>query len=539
MNWKHYKALSPKEKQKETFYIVGLDLGNETSGIAFYNLHENAPEPIDLSGGYGKPSIPTVMQYIPETKEWVFGEYAILNQGSGMEITIDSIVQRLGRFDYIEIDHKTVSIASILGIFIKELLGSVRNINPRAEIVGIVAAIQDQLSPEAQDELKRAFKHAGYEKELIALVPSRECVLAHHYSSFHPSINEKLLLIDYGSRGVRGGVYEIKNNAAQSDNRLEASEMGASGSKQIAVKALSNLFDEEIGNSKILADVHGLFEAQVHTATHNHSLLHEQLPSNLCQQITAFTYQHKDILFQKNIRSKPVKIYYNFVYPPFQHTIAFSDINRLINPHNDRFCRFLVSAIKKTVGADVLNPQSMDSVICTGGGFEMLWAKESVTSMFGISKFSMFKNPKLVAAEGAALVAANLLGVVAGYSFNIEDTHQLPGDIGIRLGDVFLPLSLRNAYWWQAHQPMLVLVNSKVSGELGLSISERTQSGDERILAAPTLTGLPKRPKGTTRLKFDVDFKSDTRMTLQVSDLGFGELFPASSYRQEFNVQRA
>jgi len=42
-------------------YMIGLDLGNDSSGIAFFNLADNAPESIDLSGGYGKQSMPTVV----------------------------------------------------------------------------------------------------------------------------------------------------------------------------------------------------------------------------------------------------------------------------------------------------------------------------------------------------------------------------------------------------------------------------------------------------------------------------------------------
>ena len=512
MNWKTYKALPPPQKQDEAYYIIGLDIGNDSSGIAFYNLHENTPEPIDLSGGYGKPSIPTVMQYIPETKEWVFGEYAILNQGSGTEITLNHLVQRLGSFDYVEINRKDISIAAILGLFIKELLGSVRNINPKAEIVGIIAAVPDKLSPEAHDELKRAFKLAGYEKELIALIPCRECVLAHHYRG-QPLTDEKVLLLDYGSREVRGGVYSVKDTAL--------------------AKALSNLFDESIGTSNIFADVHSLFESHTHTA------LKGETPTGLQEQLTAFTYQHKDILFQKNIRTKPAKLYYNFVYPPFQQTISHTHVEALISPYKQRFNRFIADTLGKNISEKAISPRDINAVICVGGGFEMLWAREAVADIFEQKQIHMYRNAKLTTAEGAAQLAANLLGAATGNIFEIEDTHKLPGDIGIKSGDVFLPLVERNTFWWQAHKPKLVLVNDKIDGELHLSITQRTPTGDENIISAYVLTGLPKRPKGTTRLMFGIDFKSNTRMTLKVSDLGFGDMFPKTGYQQELTVKLA
>jgi len=535
MHWKRYKDLPLSEKYDETYYIIGLDIGNDSTGIAFYNLYENAPEPIDPSGGYGKPSIPTVMQYIPETKEWVFGEYAILNQGTGTEVTLQSLIRKLGHSDYLDIDDKPVSVVSILGLFIRELLASVRNINPKAEIVGIVGAIPAYLSEAAHEELQRAFKLAGYEKELIALVPDRECVLAHHLQGTQPK-NEKILLLDYGSREVRGGVYVVSNDD------------GAN------VKSLSSIYDDSIGTSMIDKDVYNLFESYYHAERERNHKAGEESdydPGNeaaqLSEQLTAFAYQHKDILFQKNIRVKPAKLYFNFVYPPFQQTITHTDTEALVKPYRQRFNNFIRDTLEKTLTTEshtyvnsrtkAIPPHDISSAICVGGGFEMLWAREAISAIFTKSQIRMYKNSKLVTAEGAALVAAKILGVTKGYSISVEDNHQLSADIGLSTGDVFLPLALTGSFWWQKHQPTLILVNSPVNGELSLALAERTTTGESRHLGDYNLTGLPSRPKGTTRLKFGVSFKSNMDMTLRVEDLGFGDLFPKTSYTGEFAVR--
>ncbi|MCL2361307.1 MAG: DUF5716 family protein [Defluviitaleaceae bacterium] len=507
MHWKTYRDLPPEKKHDETYYIIGLDIGNESTGIAFYNLNENAPEVIDLSGGYGKPSIPTVIQYIPETKEWVFGEYAILNQGAGTEITLSNLLSSLGHREYYEVDGKTIRHTSILALFIKEVIGNVRNINPKAEIVGIIAAIPDRLSNEAQLELRQAFQLAGYEKELLALVPSRECVLAHHYRNCHPA-EGKVLLLDYGSSCVRSGVYELRNDG---------------------VTALSNIFNDEIGTGNLLDDVNVFFR----------ELFGGETTSGFEQQLSAFTYQHKDLLFQKNIRTKPVKLYYNFVYPPFQQTVTHNYVQQLVAPYSQNFDRLISDALGKNTTERRIAPRDIDAVLCIGGGFEMLWAREAVEDVFALSQIHMYKNPKLVTAEGAAQTAARILGVATGQSYMVEDDHQLLGDIGIKSGDAFLPLALGESYWWQVHEPKLVLVNGKVSGELELFITQRMKEGHEITLASPLLSGLPPRPKGTTRLKFGVEFISNKRMKIKVSDLGFGELFPRSEYQEEFVVNIA
>jgi len=419
MNWKHYKALSPAQKHDETHYIIGLDIGNETSGIAFYNMHERTPEPIDLSGGYGKPSVPTVMQYIAETKEWVFGEYAILNQGVGTEITLQGLIAKLGQNEYLEIDNKTMSIASIVSLFIRELLSSVRNINPRAEIVGIIAVVPDFFTSKAREELKRAIQLAGYEKELIALASNREVMLAHYYRN-NPEPNKNVLVLDYGSRVVRGGVYRI--NSVQGDT--------------VNVAALSNLFNPSIGTEKLGADVERLFAGHYAHATgesaHN-------------QQLAAFTYQHKDMLFQKNIRSKPAKLYYNFVYPPFQQTVTHEDVGELIGVYQQGFNEFISATLEKNTTARPIPPGDISAVLCTGGGFEMLWTREAVQAKF--ANVHMYKNAKLAIAESAAELAAIMLGVTPGYTISIEDTQQLSKDVGISAGGAFLPLVEYDSYW--------------------------------------------------------------------------------------------
>jgi len=504
MRWTTYKDLLATEKRDETYYIIGLDIGNESTSIAYYNLHENAPEAIDLSGGYGKPSIPTVMQYILETKEWVFGEYAILNQGSGSEINLRNLLPRLGKHEYLEINKKAIQFAEILAIFIKEVLSNVRNINPKAEIAGIIASIPDNLNHAAQQELKEAFKLAGYEKELIDLVPNRECALAYHNRN-HPLTNSKILLLDYGSGGVRGGVYE--------NGKV----------------ALSNIFNNKIGTSPLLADVNSFFSQKYKG---ERSLIFNS-------QLFAFTHQHKDMLFQKNIRTKPIKLYYNFVYPPFQQTIAHEHVSKLIEPYVYGFNRLISDVLSKnTLGKRIL-PRDIDAVLCTGGGFEMLWAREAIADIFSQSQIHMYRNPKLIIAEGAAQTAAFQLGIAPGQPFDIVDNHKLAADIGIKSGDNFLPLALGESYWWQAHEPTLVLANENIGDKLNLTITQKSPDHSERILASPTLTGLPKRKKGTTCLSINTEFISNTKMKLKVSDIGFGEISPKTDYQEELVVNLA
>ncbi|MCL2363615.1 MAG: DUF5716 family protein [Defluviitaleaceae bacterium] len=516
MHWKTYKNLTPAQKRDEVYYIIGLDVGNDSTGIAFFNVATGESEAIDLSGGYGKPSIPTVMQYIEETREWVFGEYAILNRGLGTELTLSDLVQRLGDFDYIDIAGKPMAVANVLALFLKEILGSVRNINPKAEIVGIVSAVPAYFGDAARQELTRAFAAAGYEKELIALVSDRECVFAHHYARHAPR-EEYVLLLDYGAREVRGGLYHV---LPEGDT--------------LAVESVSSLFDDTIGTVGVVSDVQDLFASFLPAEST------VKTPQTV-EQITAFVHQNKDMIFQKNIRTKPVQLYFNFTYPPFRKTLTHTDAANLSRPYALQFERFMRDVMQKNLYGEPIRPADISAVLCVGGGFEMLWTRESVTEIFAKTQTHFHKNAKLVTAEGAALVAAQRLDMLDAPNIVLEDRHQLDFDIGLTDSGNFLPLIERNAFWWQKHTDKLILINAAISdlSTLQLQLATRTRVGDIHPLMDVELPGLPKRPKGTTRLGIGLDFTSNAEAIMTVRDVGFGELFQSCDFCEEYEVELA
>ena len=525
MHWKRYKELPLSEKRQETYYIVGLDLGNDSSAIAFYNFADNKPEIIDLSGGYGRPTIPTVMQFISESKEWVFGEYAIQNLGVGKEITLYNLTERLGNHEYIDIDNKPVSISYIFGLYIKELMSNVKNINPKAEIAGIAVSVPSYLSNRAKEELQRAFKSAGYAKELICLISDRECLFSYIFRD-GITTGQKVFLIDYGAREVRGGVYT------------------ADGSGRF--KSLSSLFEDTIGTGAAENKVFELFSSY-YTANNpiqSRSGLTET-DKALKGQLTAFTYQHKNLLFQKSIRNKSAKLYFNFAFPPFQQVIGEKDANKIIEPFRRRFDKFILHVLENSIEQkdEKVTAADIDVVICSGGGFEMLWAKEAVTSLFPQSKLRVFKNSKAITAESAAYAAAQALGAAEGITAAVEDRHQLPVDIGLILRDGkdnkenFIPLAEYNSFWWQNHPGRYFILNESVHEDIPFKIWSRTPEGYTKILSDTVIKGLPKRPKGTTRLKVQLKFSSDNEAAASVRDCGFGEMYPKTDFEQEIVVK--
>ena len=517
MSWKHFRSIFKKEQHDESRFILGLDLGNDTSVIAYYDTN-HGPEVIDLSGGYGKPSVPTVMQYAADTREWVFGEYAVLNKGIGKDVTLSALMEKLGQRAYVDVAGRSVSVAAVLGLYLKELLSNVKNINPKAVIAGIVVSVPSYWGEEAKAELTDALAEAGCGDVLIGLLPDRDCVFSRFYFGRKPT-REKVLMLDFGSRALRGMVYDVSPSGTQAN-----------------IDCLVSFFDESIGTKRLNAAVSDLF-------THFYCVETGQKPDALGAQvrgqIEAFTYQHKDLLFQKDTTLKPVRLYFNFAYPPFQRNLTRQSVDGLIAPFAAEMENFIKKLFGKSAGA--LATSDIDRVICVGGGFEMLWIKNCVEGLFPDSHIVTTKNAKAVMAEGAAILAAEALGVTANaVSLNVTDRSRLTADIGIQVvverRKKFIPLAARDAFWWQAHPAKLLLINEKTDKPVRIVLYTRGVGGEMAPLQELVLDNLPIRPRGTTRIQMRLDFNSADSVTMSCEDAGFGELFPKKTYTRTFRI---
>ena len=78
--------------------------------------------------------------------------------------------------------------------------------------------------------------------------------------------------------------------------------------------------------------------------------------------------------------------------------------------------------------------------------------------------------------------------------------------------------------WYEAKKSLELILQS----EAVLEFSFWPMMGGEPIRAGMFLNDLPKRPRGATRLLLELSFVSATECEVKVTDLGFGELYPAS-----------
>jgi molecular chaperone DnaK (HSP70) len=251
--------------------------------------------------------------------------------------------------------------------------------------------------------------------------------------------------------------------------------------------------------------------------------------------LIGFLHQHKDLLLQKSNWAKPVKLYFNFAYPPVQAIITRQRMDEIILPLKEEFEKFI---------NDLLTGGSMckdiDDVLCVGGGFEMQWAKDSVVSVLKNKKVQFYKNPKGVIAESAAFTAAKILEAVHADSVTIHDQHRIRVDLGIMTRtnrkDKFYPIIHKGSFWWQEIGSLNFILNQATESADSIKLLSRGDDGELRTIGIIPLDGLPNRPKGATKLALSMRFENKNSLSVTVSDCGFGEIYPSTGYARTIKV---
>lgn len=499
-----------EENFDETKFIIGLDIGNSDTALSFFDFNTNKVEQLDISGGYGKASVPTVVQYINDTGEWVFGEYALMNKPLSDSITFDNLILKLGKKNSYTVGKNVFTHSFILSLFIKEVIGNIKNINPNAEIIGISVSVP-YLSEDGEEEFLRAFSEAGYYDKLIGFFSEKECIL-NKYCFEEEKIPSKIITLDFGSREIRCGFYNI----FESEN-------------EIAVNIVSAFGEKNISTSIIEKKVYDIFEGyfKENTKESNISKFHKL-------QLEAFVYQYKNLIFKSK---KGIKLYFNFVYPPFQKTIEKYDIENITLEFKGSFYKFLEDIFEKmeddNSGKMGFN---IDKVICCGGGFEMNWIKQVVVDIFGESRSVIYKNPKNILSYGACLIAAKYFNVIKSKKIIFSENITLTQDIGLIFcdkdnGSKFIPFIEKNSFWRQKFKSKSVIIN-EIDEPPCLNVFKKDKDGNLIIVGRIILDDLPKRPKGTNCFDILFEFIEYNKLNIKIKDMGFGDFFKKTDYER-------
>ena len=78
--------------------------------------------------------------------------------------------------------------------------------------------------------------------------------------------------------------------------------------------------------------------------------------------------------------------------------------------------------------------------------------------------------------------------------------------------------------WYEIHQKQEMIL----LGEQVLELVFQSMMGGDPVRAGMRLTDIPKRPEGASRILVELQFSGPKQCEIKVTDLGFGELYPAS-----------
>lgn len=492
----------------ENKFILGIDLGNLNSTVSYFDFNSQDIDVVDISGGYGKITIPTVVSYNIDTKDWIFGEYAILNKGFGNEILIENIVENLGKNITYDAKHINITPTFALSKFITFLIENIKNINPNANIEGIVLSTSSCTN---EQHIKEAFKMANIDNLLLKIAKDKECILKSYFYE-NDILSKEVLLVDYSNKQIRASIYEIEQNGK--------------------IKCLKTSFNNEIGQQRLFNITKNLITKKFLQETGKIHLT--EIEKN---NLDCFCHQQFDIIFQRQSLTD-VKLYYNFFYPPFQKIIKKEEIFDIINFFENEINTFFNTLFQNIN----VNEKDVKNIILAGGGIEVDFIHKFIKSRFNIEKNFKGKAKRFIS-DGACIIACQMLNVLPKDTMYIEDLNQIKHNIGIFVNEdknlKFEPFVYKNSFIWQNFdKKVLELVDKKI---IDFDIAFQDDKGDFKIIKNIKIDLCENeyfcnRDIKTIRFLMYIQFKNNKQMIFNIEDFGFGEIHPKTDFKIQYII---
>ena len=196
----------------------------------------------------------------------------------------------------------------------------------------------------------------------------------------------------------------------------------------------------------------------------------------------------------------------------------------------DRMDDEFLTIMQKVCGEKVIS-----TIFLLGDGFHEKWTKRSLEFLCRTRR--VFQGNNLFS-KGASIAARERIksSVNTGrFVFLGED--KLKSNLGMKLlkcgTEVYYALLDAGVNWYEAQESLDIIMDP--SGILNIEVTPLT--GKMPRMVQLYLDGLEKRPKGTTRLRLNLDMPSVNEVNVRVTDLGFGELFPATGKVWEQTIE--
>ncbi|MCI6857988.1 MAG: DUF5716 family protein [Eubacterium sp.] len=164
-------------------------------------------------------------------------------------------------------------------------------------------------------------------------------------------------------------------------------------------------------------------------------------------------------------------------------------------------------------------------IFLTGEGFEGDWMKKTLSYLCAGRRVFLGQN---LYANGACLLGVHSIELMDEGMILLDGPEMVYHTVGVVTAEAgkpqYLPITSIGREWY----------NTRGSVDIILDKSQRVEffyhntKENEMEGAVCEVTDLPKRPPKTTRIRIEVSFTSQTEGVILLTDLGFGEMFPAT-----------
>jgi molecular chaperone DnaK len=538
LNWEDYRdRIAEIGEVPEDWYILGIDLGTTNSIISYWN---GEPEPIDISNGFGKIPLPSVVQYRSDEDgragEWIIGEEAYRSMKLYPQTTIRSIKRKMGTNEKISIYGQGYLPEEISAKILQELVEHCQSLNPKAEIAGLVVSVPYDFDDAAKKATMRACELAGLSDKLICLIEEpKAAALAYNFRR-QLALGERIMVFDFG-----GGTLDI---------------------------TLFHVVEKDDAHIRLQVISEG------GEAYHGGDNIDEIILERCFRYIKEKTKQERDDIDIENqvelaMRARDTKerlsgiktfrIPFTFCIPPFVEQMSRENFEELIRGFAEKTRRLVLKALREAYSGAV-SPSDIDRVLLEGGSSQMPWVRDMLVGIFNDEgKIYSSERPALDISIGATYYAAMKMGLLAQPDMESENAScrqavefevTVPHDIGFEITSAgrkaFFTMIRRGTSYALAKKSHIFTLLGDTPEDMtrfSLKILERIDKADTidscRLIGEVDIQGLPARPSGRTKLKITLAVEEEGGLVKgSVEDLGFPGEHDPSGYNQDFDPER-
>lgn len=532
--WEKYRQMILNDHLiEENWYILGIDLGTTHSVISYFNYANKRPEPIDVSQGFGKMPMPSVIQYRNEfEEEWIIGEEAYKSMLLYPKDTVISVKRKMGTKEETVLGNRAYLPEELSSKILQELINHAKSINPNHELIGIVVSVPYDFDDAAKKATIKACQLAGIQDILIGLIEEpKAAALAYHFRH-SLSKGNNIMVFDFGGGTLDITIFEVAEMTAECIHLKVISEGGDAfhGGDQIDLIILEYLYE-------VLYERTGMTKDQL---SKEHQIELRQSARDIKERLSGV---------------KKIRVPFTFLVSPFMIEITREKLEEMIDAFIQKTKQLVLKALLEGYKGRI-HPNDIDIVLLEGGSSSAPWVKEMLITIFNdFEKVWRTDKPALDISIGATYYGAIKMGILehpdmlaSGQSIQFELT--VPHDIGLEVDyldkKAFHPLISRGTPYLLSRKSQVFNLSGEKDNEmteLKIKILERMHKDDSiekcRLIGEVVINGLPERPLGKTKLKVTLSVEEASGIVKgELEDLGYPGLYEPSGFKVEFSPNR-